>query len=97
MRVADRRRALKAIKGLTFADCVGFFGEATNRELRIAQLARQLLNREGELEVDDRAVVSEGDDNGAYVMAWVYLDFSGLAGLDKETVGEPGPSGYLPT
>lgn len=34
--------------------------------------------REGELEVDDNAIVSESDDGGAYVMAWVWVADSDL-------------------
>lgn len=30
--------------------------------------------REGELEIDDDAVVSHGEDRGAYVMAWVWIE-----------------------
>ncbi len=29
--------------------------------------------RDGEIEVDDNALVSEGEDPGAYVMAWVWV------------------------
>lgn len=39
--------------------------------------------RDGELEVDDGAIVSEGEDNGAYVQAWVWVDFYGTP-LNKE-------------
>jgi len=33
------------------------------------------------------SLISEGDDNGAYVMAWVWVDFS-LTPLDKEEVAD---------
>jgi hypothetical protein len=33
-------------------------------------------------QIEDDATVSEGDDNGAYVQAWVWVDFAGTA-LDK--------------
>jgi hypothetical protein len=69
---------------LNFADCVEFFGERDDRQRRIADLARQRVTHEGELEIDDRTVISEADDNGSYVMAWVWLDFGGVRGLDKE-------------
>lgn len=39
----------------------------------------------GELEVDDWAVISAGDDDGAYVMAWLWVP-------DDELPLEPGPS-----
>lgn len=32
---------------------------------------------EGELEIDGDAVVSHGGDNGAYVQAWIWIDFAG--------------------
>lgn len=35
--------------------------------------ARTLWHREGEIEVDPNAVVSRGNDNGAYVQAWVWV------------------------
>lgn len=38
--------------------------------------------KDGELEIDEGAVISEGDDNGAYVASWVWVDFSGTE-LDK--------------
>jgi hypothetical protein len=38
---------------------------------------------EGELEVDPGAVVSKGDDHGAYVMAWLWI-------ADDELCSEPG-------
>jgi len=31
---------------------------------------------DGELEIDDNAVVSHGTDNGAYVQAWVWVSFA---------------------
>lgn len=52
----------------------------------IRQMARaqhHTRSREGELEIDEEAVVSEGYDNGAYVAAWVWVDFTGTV-LDKE-------------
>lgn len=30
---------------------------------------------EGEIEVDDNASISGGDDDGAYVAAWVWVPF----------------------
>lgn len=35
--------------------------------------ARELKEHEGELEIDDEAVVSQGGDPGAYVQAWVWI------------------------
>jgi len=42
---------------------------------------------EGELEIDENAVISYGGDNGAYVQAWLWVDFSGTP-LDEEAEGE---------
>ena len=35
--------------------------------------ARRKYAREGEIEVDENAKVSRGDDPGAYVQAWVWV------------------------
>jgi len=35
--------------------------------------AKELYQQEGEIEVDNNARVSFGDDNGAYVEAWVWV------------------------
>ena len=59
--------------------------EQKERERAIVGLAQGLdIVEEGVLEVDDNAVISEGSDNGAYVMAWVWVDFHETP-LDKET------------
>ncbi len=52
------------------------------RRQKILELARATLAREGELEFDDDAIVSEGNDNGAYLQAWAWVDFGGTT-LDK--------------
>jgi hypothetical protein len=53
------------------------------RREQIVEMARESLGREGAIEFDDDAVVSEGSDNGAYVEGWIWLSFSGSP-LDKE-------------
>jgi hypothetical protein len=55
------------------------------RREKIVELARiqHETRREGELEIDDGAKLSEGDDNGSYVQAWVWVDFDGTE-FDKE-------------
>ena len=35
--------------------------------------AKELYHDEGEIEVDDNALVSAGDGDGAYVQAWVWV------------------------
>lgn len=58
--------------------------EANRRE--IVEMARNDYRvRDGELEIDDNAVVSHGEDNGAYVQAWVWVGFGGTK-FDKDPV-----------
>ena len=52
------------------------------RQIAIIELARQDPRLDDELEIDDDPKVSEGDDNGAWVQAWLWVDFSGTP-LDK--------------
>ena len=70
---------------LTIADCVGAASAAQNYPDRVAEIVAMAdaASTEGETEVDDYAIVSEGDDNGAYVSAWVWVSFAGTR-LDKE-------------
>jgi hypothetical protein len=35
--------------------------------------ARELYHRDGQIEVDGNARISRGDDEGAYVEAWVWV------------------------
>lgn len=37
-------------------------------------LAKEEYEVEGEIEIDDNAKISYGDDNGAYVQAWVWVE-----------------------
>ncbi len=53
------------------------------RRKAIVAMAFDIHVRDGEVEVDDNAVVSEGEDNGAYVQAWVWVDFARTE-FDKE-------------
>jgi hypothetical protein len=71
---------LNAIPNLTIADCLQFFdSKATERDKAIADLA---VDIPGEIEIDN-SIVSEGDDNGAYVLAWTWVDFAGTP-FDRE-------------
>jgi len=65
------------------------------REAKIIEIAGDMAYvREGEVEIDDPChgmpIISEGGDNGAYVLAWVWADFAGTE-LDKTCAecGEP--------
>lgn len=68
--------------GLTFGQAVQAFAEKrSDRELAYVEAARESsCLREGSIEVDDTAIVSEGDPKGAYVMAWVFV-YASDAGL----------------
>ena len=52
------------------------------REQEIRALAEEQRAEACEVEIDGDAIVSEGDGNGAFVAAWVWVDFSGTD-LDK--------------
>jgi HrpA-like RNA helicase len=56
--------------------------ESTERDRDIVALAHRRHHDEGALEIDASSTVSEGDDNGAYVQAWLWLPFEGTP-LDK--------------
>lgn len=54
------------------------------RNDQIREFAKTMYEDEGDLEIDETAVVSEGNDNGAYVQMWKWIDFAGTA-LCKDT------------
>jgi len=93
---------LAKIEGLKFADCVRFFADRDGdehksntpdereRHLSIVQMAKDEYHRDGEIEVDDTTVLSEGEDNGAYVCAWVWVGFAGTA-YDKGKLSKARP------
>lgn len=47
------------------------------RRKKILVLARASLYRDETCEIDENAPISKGDDNGCYVQAWVWFDFTG--------------------
>jgi hypothetical protein len=55
---------------------------AEARRVAIVAMAFDQYTEEGQVEIDDNATLSEGD-NGTYVQAWVWVDFAGTA-FDKE-------------
>lgn len=60
-----------------------------HRRLRIIELARDMNHIcEGSVEIDDDAILSEGDDNGCYVSAWSWVDFSDTE-FDKSDPSDP--------
>jgi hypothetical protein len=54
------------------------------------QAARAMYQDEGTLEIDDSALVSEGDEDGAYVQAWVWVSKSETEARRKGRI-EPCP------
>ena len=63
--------------------CEGCF-ESEERRLEIIQLARQQRQMEGAVEIDDDAILSEGNENGCFVRGRVWAGFNGTK-FDKET------------
>lgn len=53
--------------------------ELQNPDLARYRAAAERQARGGVLEIDAGAVVSKGDDPGAYVMAWLWVDDDELA------------------
>jgi hypothetical protein len=52
-------------------DAIDVYDSNTTDEYR--SRAKETIAKEGDLEVDDDASVSVGDDDGAYVMAWQWI------------------------
>jgi hypothetical protein len=75
------KEALAAIEGLTFADCVRFFA-APDSDPHVSA-ASDIYHCDGEVEVDDITVLSEGDDAGCYVMAWVWVSDDDASETDE--------------
>ena len=67
--------------GLNFSAIVPMFGVQAQHDPYVA--AAQGMAREGKIEVDEPAVVSKGDDDGAYVMSWMWVSNS-AAGLGSK-------------
>jgi hypothetical protein len=63
--------------------CADCFQTAEARRVGIIELARNEHQKDGEVEIDDNAQLSEGNDNGCYVAAWVWVGFSGTP-FDKD-------------
>ncbi len=50
---------------------------------QIITLAIDTHHQDGEVEIDQNAIISEGDDNGCYVSAWVWVSYADTP-FDKE-------------
>lgn len=76
-RIVAREKLLTLIdEGLTFAECVQAFYDRQDkgeRTARIIEKAREQWHRDGDIELDDNAIVSGSTGNGDYVMAWVWV------------------------
>lgn len=57
------------------------------RRSEIVEMAREIHESEGTIEIDDNALVSDGADNGVYVAAWVWVPFDGTK-FDREAKEE---------
>lgn len=85
--IQEYRNSIMTLVQAVRANCDALAFAATSPEERernekIRSLARAHA-REGVVEIDEGALVSEGDDNGAYVAAWVWADFASTD-LDKD-------------
>lgn len=60
------------------------------RRAAILELASSKFEHEGDLELDDKAVISEGDDNGAYVQMWQWVPFDNTELCKGEGSGNEG-------
>ena len=63
--------------------CKNCHAEAEDRRCEIIALAREQREIEGAVEIDNNAPLSEGNNNGCYVAAWVWVDFARTK-FDKE-------------
>jgi hypothetical protein len=59
------------------------------RRAAIMKLAEE-FEKEGELELDANAKISEGDDNGAYVQMWRWVEFGNTELCKGEGSGQEG-------
>ena len=63
--------------------CEDCYAKSEQRRFGILELAREQREQEGLVEIDDKAVLSEGNENGCYVQIQVWVDFAGTK-FDKE-------------
>jgi hypothetical protein len=75
------------LRNLTVPSFQSAWASTHQGERELAYISRaQEQSKEGEIEVDDGALVSEGCDDGAYVQAWMWVRAAdaGLDPLDSE-------------
>lgn len=74
MRKIEDLNRLIDTEGLTFSECITAFASLRDETDLAFVSAAQDQAEEGELEVDDTAITSRADDDeGCYVMAWVWV------------------------
>lgn len=71
--VREARQAVAAFKRLIVQE-----PQTTKKDERYRTAAKNNYAREGEVEIDGNATISYGDDDGAYVSAWVWVSKSDL-------------------
>lgn len=59
--------------GFEFSDFVAPFGDDADSSPYVKAAREQVASQEGSLEVDEPTIVSQGDDDGAYVMGWIWV------------------------
>lgn len=78
--------------GLSQADVLDALAARLSDEQRaLIERARTQHNRDGELEIEDNALISESDDNGVYVLAWVWS--AGPEEVDEDEDDRDGEEG----
>ena len=82
----------QSAEGLTDGGlCPDCYTQSEERRFAIIELARQQRQEEGLVEIDTNACLSEGNDNGCCVKAWVWVDFAETR-FDKEKGKENEPT-----
>lgn len=72
------REEIERLRSATFGDAIKLHGTSTDPYA----LAARDMAQEGELEIDLPTIVSRGADEGAYVMAWLWVGNDKLAEED---------------
>lgn len=80
---SKREELISALKGELPAEKVAvlidFLGNQDDSPIQDVYVdAAQGYVRDGDLEIDDNATISEGTDNGAYVQMWKWISFAEL-------------------
>lgn len=74
---ADRMTRLLIRAGLSLSGFLDLYREEkppTERQQRLMAKACDLYHRDGELEIDENAICSDGVDAGGYVLCWRWVD-----------------------